>query len=124
MRSRPLSTPNATTIILGLVASLASGCSTGPTGGQPIAAQQLAIVSCGSSPNEIRGCVDSEGEFRLLVGGVKACDGKKESSICWNQVGPSGSNALVTTEAAPASVCQNGDRHASLFARMVWGEHL
>jgi hypothetical protein len=65
---------------------------------------ELQLATCGSSADQIRGCVNGAGTLRVLSGS-QTCS-PAEKALCWNQVGPKGSNGLTAVSTLPA-----GDTH-------------
>jgi hypothetical protein len=61
---------------------------------------ELELATCGSSADQIRACVNGAGTLRVLSGTQKCSSAEK--ALCWNQIGPTGSNGLTAVSSLPA----------------------
>jgi alpha-tubulin suppressor-like RCC1 family protein len=82
----------------------AAVCGIGGCQGEDFPARQvgqveLELATCSSSPDQIRACVSVAGVLRVLSG-TQNCS-SAEKPLCWNQVGPKGSNRLVAVGDLP-----------------------
>jgi hypothetical protein len=69
---------------------------------------ELQLATCGSSPDQIKACISVAGILRVITG-TQTCL-SAEKPLCWNQVGPKGSNSLATVGVLPVgdSNCPTG----------------
>jgi hypothetical protein len=67
---------------------------------------ELRLATCGSSPDQIRACVSAAGTVRVISGTQKCSS--VEKALCWDQVGPRGSNSLTAVTSLRA-----GDPHCA-----------